>query len=130
MESKQRINKRFLFLTSLIVLIVGNLFSQPPQRGGMQGPPPLPDSTQIVKMIDELAKEISLTDKQKTKVSELYFAHFEEAGELQEKYKADRESQREAMDELREDFDDQQKEFEVYIKNRQKQQPGNRPGRR
>lgn len=139
MESKQIISYRLLSLILGMLLIAGNLLAQPPQRGGMQGPPPLPDSTQIVKMVDELAKEISLTDKQKTKVSELYFAHFEEAGELQEKFKGDREGHREAMDDLRAEFDeqvkdllteDQAEEFEEYVKNRQKQQRGNRPRRR
>ena len=139
MESKQFINNRFLSFTIVMLLITGNLFAQPPQRGGMQGPPPLPDSTQIVQMVDELATTISLSDDQKTQVSDLYFAHFEEARELMEEHEGDREGHREAMEDLREEFDDQVKDllskdqvekFEKFIKNRPKPQGENRPKRR
>lgn len=139
MESKQIMKYRLLSLILGMLLIAGNVFAQPPQRGGMQGPPPLPDSAQIVQMVDELDEAISLSKEQKSKVSDLYFAHFEEAGELQEKYKGDREGHREAMNDLRDEFDEQVKDlltkdqgkgFEEFVKNRQKQQGGNRPNRR
>lgn len=139
MQSEQFFKYRLLILTTLIFIIAGNLFSQPPQRGRMQGPPPLPDSTQIVKMVDELATTLSLTKEQKSKILELHFAHFEEAKKLMEKNKSDRESHREAMDELKEEFDEQVKDvltedqveaFKEYVENRKKQQRGSRPGRR
>ena len=139
MERQQVINYRFLSLILGMLLIAGNLFAQPQQRGGMQGPPPLPDSVQIVKMVDELATAISLSDEQKKQVSELHFAHFEEAKELMEENKSDRENHRQAMDDLRQEFDEQVKElltekqlkdFEKFIKNRPKQPGENRPGRK
>ncbi len=139
MEIKQIINKRLLTLPTLILLIAGNLFAQPSQRGGMQGPPPLPDSVQIEKMVDELTKSISLSDEQKIQVSELHFDHFAEAKELMEENKKDRKSHHEAMDDLREEFDEQVKdlltenqveEFEEFIKNHPKPHGKKRPGRK
>lgn len=140
MEIKKRINYRLLFLTLGILLMAGHVFAQPPQRGGrQQGPPPLPDSTQIVQMVDELATAISLSDELKSEVSDLYFTHFDKVGELQEKYKGHREGHREAMDDLKAEFDDQVKDlltedqvelFEEYQENRKRQQRGSRPGRR
>jgi hypothetical protein len=136
MERQQIINYRFLSFILGVLLIAGNLFAQPPQRGGMQGPPSFPDSAQIFKMIDELDEAISLSKEQKSKVSELYFSHFEEAKELMEDKKGNRESHREAMDALRQEFDEQVKDllnenqktkFEKFIKNQRKQIGENRP---
>ncbi|NQV36472.1 MAG: hypothetical protein HQ509_00515 [Candidatus Marinimicrobia bacterium] len=86
----------------------------------------LPDSKQIVQMVDELATALSLTEEQKTKVSEMHFAHFEEAKDQMEKSKTSRNNDRHAMDALRKEFeeqvkavlnDEQKKQFETFIKN-------------
>jgi len=96
--------------------------NQPPQPPNM-----LPDSTQIVKMVDELSKELSLSKSQKTKITELHFAHFEEAKAMMEKSKTEHEKNKEAMDIFRKKFeaqvselltDEQKTEFEDLMKNR------------
>lgn len=46
------------------------------QPGQPQQPPMLPDSSQIVQMVDELAKAVSLSEQQKEKVLKLHLEHF------------------------------------------------------
>ncbi|MGD9899475.1 MAG: hypothetical protein AB7T22_10165 [Calditrichaceae bacterium] len=129
-NQRKRTYPMLVMLISLI--ITGNLFAQ------RQGPPALPDSAQIVKIVDELAEALTLTEEQKSAITDLHFTHFADAKELMEANKGDRESNRQAMEDLRKDFDNQIKEllnddqiakYEAYIKNRNpgKQQ---RPGRR
>ena len=68
----------FTFLTGITT------YAQPPgggQRGGQQGPPPVPNSKQIKTMVSDLAKDISLTDKQEASVLLLYNEHFEAVNE-------------------------------------------------
>jgi hypothetical protein len=140
MKIQSKFNKSIFILITGIILLANQLFAQEPRgQRRSEGPPPLPDSTRIVEMVDELSKSLSLDEEQKTKILELHFTHFAEAKELMEESKKDREGHREAMDELRKEFEDQVKnvltedqveEFEEFVKNRQKQQRGNRPKRR
>lgn len=109
MNRQQKIKSRILSLVMGSVLIAGSLFAQPAQN--RNHPPMLPDSSRIVQMVDELATNLSLTDKQKGDVSKICFAHFAEAEELMEEYKGDRENHREAMDDLRQEFEEQVKDF-------------------
>jgi len=110
--------------------------SQGPQQRPQQGPPPIPDSTQIVEIVNDLAEELTLSDEQKTTVSTLYFAHFNEAKKLMEQDKSDREKQREAIDTSREEFetnvkavfsDAQKEKFEKLSKDKR---PAKRGGQR
>ncbi len=100
-------------------------------------PPALPDSIQIIEIIAELDITLSLTKEQKAAISKIHFDHFEEAKELMEEQKGDRENHRQAMDDLREDFEEQIKElltdeqiteFEEFMENRQRHHDENRPG--
>ncbi len=50
------------------------LQAQPRKRP--DNPPMPPDSSQIVKMVDHLAKSLSLTEEQIAEVVELHFTHF------------------------------------------------------
>jgi hypothetical protein len=95
-------------------------------RGGDR-PPALPDSTQIVQIVVEMAEALSLSDEQKDKISDLHFAHFAEAEKIMSKAAGDREDQRGKMDSLRDDFekkvkaelnDEQKAKFEKMAKNR------------
>ena len=52
------------------------------QRGGQQGPPPIPNSKQIKTMVSDLAKDITLTDKQEANVLVLYTDHFSTVKEM------------------------------------------------
>ncbi len=129
---KQRFGTYTMLLMLISLIITGNLFAQ------RQGPPKLPDSEQIVKMVDELAEALTLTKEQKSAITDLYMAHFEDAKELMEENKGDRESQREAMEDLKKDFDNRVKEllnddqiakYEAYMKDK-KPDRQQRPGRR
>jgi len=124
MERKFGLTNRLLALIFGIFLVSGNLLAQPPSD---QHPPVLPDSTDILQMVDELATTLSLSREQKKVISELHFAHFKEVKELMENHKATRGKEREVMDRLIKEFEDQvtamltdaqKAEFEKFIKNR------------
>ena len=73
------------FLVLSILLISTSVFAQAPgggQRSGQQGPPPIPDTKQIEKMVSDLADEIVLNTDQEVKILELYKAHFVQVKEL------------------------------------------------
>ncbi len=102
---------------------------------GRGGPPAVPDSTQIVKIVDDLAQTISLSADQKERVGNLYFAHFREVQVQKSNLSGDREDQREKMEALRKEFagevkallSDQQKvEFEEFQKSHRPERPGQR----
>lgn len=138
MKTKSNNNLQ-LIIIFLIVFFTSTLTQaqQHGQHGQRQGPPPIPDSTQIIQMVNELAKELSLSEFQKTKVTELHFAHFNQAKKMMEKQQSDREQNKKLMDANRKDFEtqiltlfskEQQAKFEVYMKNKRPQQnDGQRP---
>jgi len=115
-----------------IIIISGSLSAQPPIRGErnkMQGEqrPMFPDSSHIVEMVNELDAELSLTAEQKTQITQLHFAHFNEAKQHKEIGKEDRENHRQKMDALRKEFEEQvkavltkeqQEQFEAFMKTR------------
>ena len=76
------------------------------QRGGQQGPPPIPSAKQIKKMINELTTEISLSEPQELEVLELYTNHFKE---IKDKIKSGR-PDRDEMQSIRKNFEDDVKE--------------------
>lgn len=97
------------------------------QGGGQQGPPELPTTKQIEKMVDKLSSEILLSEEQETKVLELYKNHFEE---VESKTKSGR-PDRSEMEELKEDFEDdvkavltedQEKLYTTYLKKNNKRE--------
>ena len=122
-----------VLMLSVVLGSPSGLMSQNKQPGDRRdngpggGVPPLafPDSAQTVKIVDELASELSLTDKQKDAVLEIHLAHFKEAKKLMDQTKSDRKSHRDKMEALRKDFhseikkllsDEQYKKFENYMK--------------
>ncbi|MDX2473887.1 MAG: hypothetical protein QNL91_09265 [Candidatus Krumholzibacteria bacterium] len=96
-----------------------------PAGGGNQGPrggdqpPALPDSTQIVQIVEEMDKALSLTAEQKVRISDLYFAHFAEARKIVDQATGDRDGQRRKMEGLRDDFE---KEMKAELNDEQKAQ--------
>ena len=127
MDRRHKIYRSLLFVVLGGLLTVGSVSAQRPQDGNR--PPAPPDSASITQMVDELATALSLTEDQKSAVSELHFSHFAEANALMKKNEGDRE----AMDSLRKDLetqvkalltDDQKAKYEEIIKSR-----GPRPGR-
>ncbi len=85
-------------------------------RGGDQ-PPALPDSTQIVQIVEEMAKTLSLTAEQKDQISDLHFAHFAEAKIMMTQASGDRAGHRKKMEGLRDDFE---KEIKAQLNDEQK----------
>ncbi len=94
-----------------------------------QSPPPpnMPDSSQIVKMMDELAKELDLSDLQRSEITEMHMAHFKELKANVDKDRAMHDKHRQEMDANRKDFEkqlmallsaEQKIEFEAFIKTR------------
>jgi len=95
------------------------------QQGGQQGPPALPTDDEIEEMVEDLSSEILLSDEQESKVLVLYKEHFEK---VESKTKSGR-PDRDEMEALKEDFedevnevltDDQQKLFTAYQKKNSK----------
>jgi len=125
MDKRNTENKLVLTFLTISLLMAGSLMAQPEQNENRG--PKLPDSAEITKMMDELAENLSLTEDQKSKISELHFAHFSEAKVMREKRQGDRENNREAMENLRKGFDeqvgavltdDQKKDYKKYMKKR------------
>ena len=122
-----------LFTVLIFTLFIGVVScAQPPgggKGGGQQGPPPIPDSKQIKTMVSDLAKDISLTDKQEASVLKLYTEHFEK---VKAKTSGNAKPKREEMDALKNDLEksvkalltaDQQKAYVAYLKKQNAQRP-------
>lgn len=122
----------------LAVLLISSITYAQPQGGGKQGgpkgPPPIPNATQIKKMVKQLSTELSLTEDQQTKVSALYTTHFN-AVKAKTKVGA---PIREEMEKLRADFEkevklvlstEQQKLYKAYLKKQTNQASQQRPNR-
>ncbi len=121
-------NKGFIIALFAIIFSVSLAQAQPGgQQRGQQGPPPIPNTKQIKKMVTDVSKELSLSDAQEKKVSEIYFAHFEEVkGKMESSNRPDRKE----MEKLESNFEkevkaeltkDQQKQFVAYLKKQQAQ---------
>lgn len=117
----------------LALAIAGTVSAQQPR--GQQGPPPIPEGKEIVKMVEALDKEIEMTDAQEAKVLKLYQEHFAEVKKLVSKGRPDRS----VMESKKKEFEagvkqlltkDQQKAFEAYQKKNMSQGPQERPQRR
>ena len=116
-----------ILLLSCLLLVMYETGEAQNQQKDHRNPPPVPDSTQIVKMVNELSKELSLTESQKEKISELHFTHFKEAKIMMENGKAEHEKNKKTMHALRKDFETQigellnekqKAELAEYMKNR------------
>lgn len=125
MKTLKRINLSIALLVAAMFFVFSGLSAQ--QRKG-QGPPPIPNETQINKMVEDLAAELSLSETQKTEIFSLYKDHFTEAKTLMN---TGQRPSREKMENLRTIFenkvksllnDEQQDLFDEYIKNNKPQQ--------
>mgnify|MGYP006995692782 CR=1 FL=1 len=112
--------KGLLFVATLIITSV--MYAQPQGGGKQQGPPPIPNATQITEMVTELSKEISLTKQQTASVHTLYTAHFKE---VKVKTSGNSRPKREDMETLKMNFEkkvkatltiEQKKQYESYLK--------------
>jgi hypothetical protein len=88
------------------VLITAAVFAQPQGRNSnreRQGPPPVPTSEQLERMVDQLAEEISLSENQKKKILDLHIEHF---NTVKEKTSDSKRPERKEMEKLRSDFEE------------------------
>ena len=124
---------------TIYFLLIGLFLSitlQAQQRQRPDNPPMQPDSSQIVKMVDHLSKSLSLTEEQSTEVARLHFAHFNEMKAQKEKIEAAREKNRQEMENLKGNFqdeikalltDEQKEEFDEFIKSHGPKQRPDKP---
>ncbi len=106
-----------LFCIIMILTLVGTTFGQPQRRA-------LPDSSQIVVMVDTLAAKLSFSDSVKSKVNKIYFASFVELKKALVKNRSDframRNTRREITEKREKDVktllnDNQKEAFEKII---------------
>ena len=113
-------------ITKLLILLIMVMAINPgySQRSDNHQPLMLPDSTQIVKMVNDMANELSLTEIQKKEITNLHLSHFKEVHILMEKTKAEKIKNKEKMEILKKDFDeqikvlltdDQKEKFEKFL---------------
>ena len=131
---KTRIKNTVNFVLLLCVVLIASTVSaqqRGPQDGGQQGPPPLPSSKQIEKMVSNMSKEISLSEDQESEVLEIYTAHFEE---VEDKTKSGR-PDRKVMEALKTDLEkevnallteEQQELYKAYQKKNRPKGKGNK----
>ena len=127
-------NKHICFAVIAILTtgLAAQNIHQPPQ------PPMVPDSTQIIQMVNEIASALSLSATQKVQISDLYFAHFEDIKTMTRQAEKDRENHHKIMDSKRTEFENQVKavltnkqkaEFEKMPRQRPPQPENNRPSK-
>lgn len=103
--------KKMVKLTGMIALTLlltaYSAYAQPGHGKGQRGQFNHwgPDSCRVQLMVDDLAKELSLSDKQRHEIEELHYAHMAEAQELRGNYRNDCVRERNARLELREKID-------------------------
>lgn len=96
-------NTHILPVMTSLFLMIGLLLSlnSHAQQKRQHDAPPIPKDKQIEKMVDDLAKTLSLNPEQKEQVSVKYFNHFKEV-----KVKIDNaRPKKEEMEALRSDFE-------------------------
>lgn len=101
--------KTTLFIAFLVISV--SVWAQPQGRGE-QGPPPIPNSEEITKMVTELGEELSLSDEQENKIETLYTEFFK----MMEDKTSNSRPNREFMESLEADF---QKEVKAVLNEEQ-----------
>jgi Spy/CpxP family protein refolding chaperone len=140
MKTKIELNAIKMVVLVAIMLLGNAVKAQDHQRPMPQQR--IPDSTQVVKMVNRMAKKLNLTDEQKQKFVDFHLEHFKQVKAKQQEMNGNREQNRKEMESLRLELDkklksvltDEQKvEFDKLKKNRRsrpemRQRP-NRPAR-
>lgn len=126
-------NQKFLSLVvAMLFMAISGNFVQAQQKGP-QGPPPIPSTKEIKKMVADLSKELSLDEKQETQISILYVAHFEEVSDKMDSGNPSRSEMEKLMAELETEVkadltEDQIPKYEAYVKKMSAQNRRRRPG--
>lgn len=115
-----RITKLTAILAIAVMMLLGENLAHAQQRG-QQGPPPIPNASQIKTMVLKLSDTLVLNDVQSKQIYDLFTAHFEE---VSTKIGASK-PPRSEMEALKTKFEnevkcilttEQQKQFEVFMK--------------
>jgi len=69
-----------------------------PQQMKQQQPRMVPDSAQIVRMVNTLSAQLKLSPEQKAVITKLHFEHFAQVKALMEQSRANHEKERATMD--------------------------------
>ncbi|NPD84130.1 hypothetical protein HNS38_05130 [Lentimicrobium sp. L6] len=113
---------------SIVLLFSGITFAQAPKGDGPQKPP-VPNEKQVKKMVNELAEELELSDKQETEILAVYQSHF---NEVKDKTSGKEKPKKEEMDALKSSFEkevkallseEQQSKYKTYIKKQEHRKP-------
>jgi hypothetical protein len=131
MNTTKKFNLSITLLIAAMFFLTTNLSAQKRQE---QGPPPIPNETQINKMVEDLSTELSLSEKQKAEFLSLYTDHFAEVKELiksQRKSKEEMESKKaEFEDEIKNLLSDKQQDlFDDFMEKNNKQKGKEKPRR-
>ncbi len=114
MKTRMNLKAKKLTLGLIAMLSFLSVFSQARDE---QRPPMLPDSAQIVRQVEHLALDLSLTKQQKENILKLHFAHFKEVKLQMGNHDAQREKMREEKEALKQIFE---KEVESQLTDEQK----------
>ncbi|MDD3321753.1 MAG: hypothetical protein PHS59_09960 [Paludibacter sp.] len=131
MKTNIKVSAKVIIIMIFTIFSSSILYAQPGQgQGGQQGPPPIPNAKQVTALVNDLSKELTLSDTQKASVSKLYTAHFDE---LRKMTSDNAKPKREEMDALKTDLEkqvkavltkDQQKKYAAYLKKQDPRQGG------
>lgn len=141
MQTKEKQQKKSYLITTVGVIILlilmassSVLFAQAPggRNDGQQGPPPIPNSKQIKKMVGHLTEEISLNEEQSEQVLAIYKNHFEEVKEATSTGRPDRSKMEKLKTKMEKDVKailskEQQEGFETFLNEQQKKRRRERP---
>jgi Spy/CpxP family protein refolding chaperone len=103
MKTRMNLKGKKLTIVLIAMLSFFSAFSQ--QDRDEHRPPMLPDSAQIVRRVDHLALDLSLTEQQKESILKLHLAHLKEIKSQKENHYAQREKMREEMEALKQKFE-------------------------
>jgi hypothetical protein len=108
-----------MLLTAMVFTLLLSQHLQAQEQMRDHRPPMLPDSAHIVKMVDRMAGELSLSDQQKATLMEMNLAHFKEVRGIVEQDRAARENTHEKLEVMRKQFE---RQMESVLNDQQKEQ--------
>jgi len=99
MKKQLRIKSNLLFLLT-VIFTAGSLFAQPKGK-----PRNIPNESQIEQVVNRMTEKVELNNEQQTKIHDLFTSHFDDAREIREENKAEKEIVREDMNQHRDGFE-------------------------
>lgn len=127
---------------SIVLLIAGLIISGSINAQGQRpsGPPPPPDEDQVEEMVQDLSKQLGLSEKQEAEILDLYLDHFKEMSNNDTQKRPDPKEMESSRNKLEQEVknlltEEQKKQYEILIKQQkphfkdthQPGPPGNRP---